>query len=145
MQRIETLGDREERGVERLVERTKRYLHSDKYVAMLEWAGTARNLSPFNAMMINLQCPQAQWVDTVQGWNERGRIVREDARPILILVTPGPIREVYDITETVGTDRRTIVEVLDDIDKTREKDQENEEARNRVLKRLDLPSTHISA
>jgi len=66
-------------------------------------------LSPFNVLLVEAQCPNAQYVFTARQWErDYGRRVKSTAKPIVYLdFSPvGFLYEVGDTEEIPGTDRR---------------------------------------
>ena len=53
---------------------------------MIEFMGQFRNYAPYNNMLVRIQNPTCRFYATAKDWAERfGRMVKEDARPMLIL------------------------------------------------------------
>jgi len=67
---------------------------------MLNFLRKFRKYSIWNAAMIRLQRPGALAVATENEWRLRGRYVNADAIPIIILQPFGPIRLVYELSDT---------------------------------------------
>jgi hypothetical protein len=62
------------------------------------------NLSAFNAMLVRVQRPGAAAVGSRRQWREVGRLINPDAIPIVVLQPFGPVRYVYEISDTEGDD-----------------------------------------
>ncbi len=68
------------------------YKSSKKYYDMLKMCGRFRRLSPFNAMLINIQKPMARYVLSEEEWLEEfHRNIKPNAQPLVILVPFGPV------------------------------------------------------
>ena len=60
------------------------------------------NLSVYNSMLVRVQRPGAAAVGSRRQWAERGRYMRPDAVPIVVLQPFGPVRFVFEIGDTDG-------------------------------------------
>ena len=79
-----------------------------------------RKLAPYNAMLVEMQRPGAKYVQTERQWREiYGRVIKPNARPLVILVPFGPVEFVFDIGDTIcypgGLFKRTDEDILDEI------------------------------
>ena len=79
------------------------YTSSKDYIELFDFAIRMRNLSPFNAMLVQIQKPGLIYVASAYDWQNRfERSVKNRARPLLILWPFGPIALVYDVDDTEG-------------------------------------------
>lgn len=77
------------------------YRSSRTFAELLEFVSAFRFYSPFNALLVYLQKPGAQFVATARTWRDRyGYAIRSGARPLIILRPRGPFLVVYDIDDT---------------------------------------------
>ncbi|MBR6022452.1 MAG: hypothetical protein IK066_08555 [Kiritimatiellae bacterium] len=99
----EGIEDRKEvlRGVDELFASAKEYASSSRFLELMEFAGRFKQYAPYNAMLIYLQRPGARFVLSPREWQKQyGRVVLKDKRPILILAPNGPLRCLFDVTDT---------------------------------------------
>lgn len=61
-----------------------------------------RHYSLLNSALILLQRPGATIVRSETSWNKRGRFVKLESSPIIILQPGGPVAPVYDYSDTYG-------------------------------------------
>lgn len=90
------------RAFDQLGRLAKRYRSSSAFGALLDFVIRMRGLSPYNAALLHLQKPGAREVRTAAEWHALGRRVRPEARPALLLHPGGPLRFVFDLSETEG-------------------------------------------
>jgi len=70
---------------------------------MVEFIGQFRGYAPYNNMLVRIQNPSCGYYATAKDWRERfGRVLKEDARPMLILAPMHPVMLVYDLDQTEG-------------------------------------------
>jgi hypothetical protein len=74
----------------------------DAFVEFLDFAKRFSNLSVYNAMLVRVQRPGSSAVGSRRQWKQQGRTVHPDAIPIVILQPFGPVRFVYEISDTEG-------------------------------------------
>jgi hypothetical protein len=68
----------------------------------LKFVHDFNDLSVYNAMLVRVQCPGACAVGSRKHWQEIGRWVKPDAVPIVILQPFGPVRFVFEVSDTEG-------------------------------------------
>ena len=68
----------------------------------LDFARKFNNLSVYNAMLVRLQRPGAAMVGSRKQWRGLGRRVLPDAIPIVILHPFGPVRFLFEMSDTDG-------------------------------------------
>ena len=79
-----------------------RQFRSSKYFRdLLRVCGRFRHLSPFNAMLVNLQKPESRWVLREHEWlRDYHRRLKPNAQPLIILVPFGPVDYLFEIGDT---------------------------------------------
>lgn len=55
--------------------------------------------SPFNCMLLHIQCPTATWVAPLEKWRALGCVLKRSARPLLILAPMHPVMFVFDVAD----------------------------------------------
>lgn len=91
------------KALDQLFLRSRKYRNSKAYLELLQFINRLPSLSPFNAFLIHMQYPGAQFVASAKKWEMHyGRTVKRDALPFVILVPFGPVEFVYDIADTEG-------------------------------------------
>ena len=79
------------------------YRSSKAFTGMLEFVKKFPGVAPYNAMLLHMQYPGCQLALTAEDWVLKyGRVVKLNARPLIILRTFGPISFVFDINDTEG-------------------------------------------
>jgi len=68
----------------------------------LEFVHGFNDLSVYNAMLVRVQRPGASAVGSRKHWAEVGRWVKPDAVPVVILQPFGPVRFVFEVSDTDG-------------------------------------------
>ncbi len=54
-------------------------------------------------MLVRLQNPSCSYYATARDWRDRfGRVIKEDARPLIILAPMHPVMVVFDLNQTEG-------------------------------------------
>ncbi len=89
--------------LDQLLEESRLYKSGRDYKDLLDFVIRLRNFAPFNAMLLQIQKPGLTYAASARDWQERfQRVVKEDARPLLILWPFGPVALVYDVADTDG-------------------------------------------
>lgn len=71
------------------------------YRDLLAFVARMRRFSPFNAMLLHRQKPGLSYATTAREWRRRWkRTVKEDARPLVVLMPFGPVGFVFDVQDT---------------------------------------------
>ncbi len=79
------------------------YRRSKAYFELIQFIGKFTRYSPYNAFLLHVQNPKVSFVATTRQWKKRhGRLVKPDARPLVILAPRGPVAFVYDLADTEG-------------------------------------------
>ena len=78
------------------------YRSSKHFYEVMKACARLRHLAPYNAMLVELQRPGAHYVLTAKQWRDQyHRVIKPNARPMLILVPFGPVGFVFDIGDTM--------------------------------------------
>jgi hypothetical protein len=98
-----TQGTNKHGPLDELFSATIAYRRSESYLALLKFISRFPKYAPYNCFLLHMQNPEISYVATRdQWWYRFGRLVKDDARPLLILVPMGPVAFVYDLAATVG-------------------------------------------
>jgi hypothetical protein len=80
-----------------------RYRYSQAYIEMVQFISRFPNYSPFNCFLLFTQNQSLTYVATAKTWSRKfRRQPKFDARPVLILAPMGPVRFVFDMSDTEG-------------------------------------------
>lgn len=130
--------------------------NSDDFIKFLRFIKRFRNRSPFNNALVFAQNPDCYYWATAQEWGKLGRLVKKEARPMVVLQPFSPIVFVYDYEDTEGeniADERLLhwFEEREDIyfsqkviDRTIKYLEEEEKIKVIFLKKGELTETHLS-
>jgi hypothetical protein len=89
--------------LDELFGRSRRFRKSKKFAEAVDFLAKFREYSPFNNMLVYLQNPLATYFATARHWQKAfGRLVKEDARGMVLLAPRTPVLMVYDIADTEG-------------------------------------------
>jgi len=76
---------------------------SKEFAEAIAFAAKFRAYAPFNNMLVYFQNPRATYFASARDWWQRfERTIKEDARPLIILMPFGPVMPVFDVDETEG-------------------------------------------
>lgn len=90
-----------ENKLDELFQNVKQYRSSSQYRALLKACRKFRNLAPYNAMLVSMQRPGANYVLNASDWKNRfNRWIKPNARPIIVLVPFGPVDYLFEISDT---------------------------------------------
>jgi hypothetical protein len=79
----------------------RHYRSSQSYRELIDYISRFRFYAPYNAMLLHVQMPGAEFVAPATRWlNQYGRILKADARPLVILQPMGPVMFVFDVSDT---------------------------------------------
>ena len=99
------IAERERIEADRLTEalgEAAAYRSSAQYRDLLRFVARMRRFSPFNAALLHRQKPGLKFAATARDWRARWkRAVKRDARPLVVLVSFGPVGFVYDVVDTL--------------------------------------------
>jgi hypothetical protein len=98
----EHAGERTTRTMlDQLLSRSKLYNTTRAFKDLMNFVVRLRNVAPFNTMLLQLQKPGLTYAASAYDWETRfQRLVKEDARPLLILWPFSPVALVYDVLDT---------------------------------------------
>lgn len=83
---------------------TDQYRKSSKFLELMRFVGRFRFYSPFNALLVHIQMPEATFVAPAgRWWSLYRRRIKPDARPLVILQPMGPVMFVFDVSQTEPT------------------------------------------
>jgi hypothetical protein len=89
------------RALDELFSLARQYRSSQAYHKLLQFIGRFKFYAPFNAMLVHLQMPGAQYVASPSAWlRDYGRRIKSEARPLVILRPMGPVMFVFDVSDT---------------------------------------------
>ena len=95
--------DAAKHSLDELFKVSSQYRSSDSYMRMLDFINQFPYIAPFNAMLAHIQMPGARYVLPPRKWYQYfGRVIKSEARPIVILRTMGPVDFVFDVSDTEG-------------------------------------------
>ena len=79
-----------------------RYYHTGKdYSELIKFVSRFRFYAPYNAMLLHIQMPGAQFVAPAIRWKSLyKRFIKVGARPLVILQPMGPVMFVFDVSDT---------------------------------------------
>ena len=87
--------------VDLLFQAVSSYSKCKEFKSLLAFCARFKHLSPYNAMLVQMQRPTATYVLTADEWkNKYNRVIKPDARPMIILVPFGPVDFVFDVYDT---------------------------------------------
>ena len=89
--------------IDDLLRKSAAYRFSDKFQEMVSFMARFREYAPYNNMLVRTQNPSCGFYARGKDWYEQfGRTLKEDARPMLILAPMHPVMLVYDLDQTDG-------------------------------------------
>ena len=131
------------RQVDLLYQAVSSYSKCKEFKSLLQFCAKHKHLSPYNAMLVQMQRPDAQYVLGANEWKYNyNRIIKSDARPLIILVPFGPVDFVFDIKDTEPTktmfpdDIKELLKVIEKADV--EKQLNIEEKLQKLINNLSL-------
>lgn len=93
--------DTAKHSLDELFSNARRYRSSKSYRELMDFISRFRFYAPYNAMLLHVQLPGAQFVAPATRWiNQYGRVLKVDARPLVILQPMGPVMFVFDVSDT---------------------------------------------
>jgi len=94
--------DAAKRSLDELFCNARRYRSSKSYRELIDFITRFRFYKPYNAMLLHIQMPGAEFVAPATRWrNLYGRTLKVEARPLVILQPMGPVMFVFDVSDTV--------------------------------------------
>ena len=108
--------DAAKHSLDELFKVSSQYRTSDSYMRMMDFINQFPYIAPFNAMLAHIQMPGARYVLPPRKWYQYfGRVIKSEARPIVILRTMGPVDFVFDVSDTEGEPLPADIEKLYDV------------------------------
>lgn len=97
--------DKELSTIDQLFKDVKRYRKCSEFQKRLEFYSSFPYLGVYNAELVAQQRPGARFVLTAKKWSEKyNRIIKANARPLIILVPFHPVDFLFDVTDTKPID-----------------------------------------
>ena len=91
--------------LDKLFAEVRAYKATRNYGEMLKFIGRFRDIAPFNLMLVQIQKPGSRYIATAEDWRVRfNRRPKPGARPLVIMHPFGPVRFVYELSDTEGKD-----------------------------------------
>ena len=91
--------------IDSLLQLGREYRGSAKFSEMISFMAKFREYKPFNNMLVRIQNPGCSFFATESHWRKKfNALLKEDARPILILAPKHPVLLVYDLDQVEGID-----------------------------------------
>lgn len=89
--------------VDALLRESAAYRSTEAFQEMVSFMANFRDYAPFNNMLVKLQRPSCSFFATQSDWRKRfGRVLTEDAKPMIILAPMHPVLLVYELDSTTG-------------------------------------------
>lgn len=89
--------------IDDLLRKSKLYRSSEAFKEMINFMGRFREYAPYNNLLVKVQNPSCGFYATGKDWEKKfHRVLKEDARPMLILAPMHPVMLVYDLDQTEG-------------------------------------------
>ena len=86
--------------LDNLFEEVKSFRYAKEVRALFDYCRKMQHLSAYNAALVYTQQPGNRLVLTAKQWYKENRLVKPNARPLIILIPFGPVGFVYDISDT---------------------------------------------
>lgn len=97
--------DKELSTIDQLFKDVKRYRKCSEFQKRLDFYSSFPYLGVYNAELVAQQRPGARFVLTAKKWSEKyNRIIKANARPLIILVPFHPVDFLFDVTDTKPID-----------------------------------------
>lgn len=102
--------------LDQLWQSVRSYRSCKNFKAVMDACARFRHLAPYNAMLVELQRPNAMYMLSEKEWQERfDRGIKPNSRPLIILVPFGPVDYLFDISDTYNMGTRLIPLTDEDI------------------------------
>ena len=99
--------------IDELLYLTGRYRNSREFYELMEFCARFRELSPYNAMLVQMQRPGSRYVLSASAWDKKySARVKLNARPMIILVPFGPVEYVFDVDDLDNFDERLKLKLI---------------------------------
>jgi hypothetical protein len=100
---LETPRKEVQTGIDSLIRKSVAYRSSAAFRELITFVARFREYAPYNNMLVKVQNPSCSYYATEKNWNEKfERLLKEDARPMLIIAPKHPVLLVYDLDQTEG-------------------------------------------
>lgn len=87
--------------IDELFNDVRRYRKSSEFRELIRFVARFKTLSPFNSMLAHMQRPESRFLLRASEWKKKyDRGIKEDARPIVILVPFGPVDFLFEVGDT---------------------------------------------
>ncbi len=103
---VENTSRKKEQGeLDELFERVGMYSKGKDLHELFKFIRKFRKMAPYNAMLLHIQRPGSIYVASADDWETRfNRSVKPEARPLVLLKPFGPVKFVFDVQDTEGTE-----------------------------------------
>lgn len=92
--------DKERSSIDRLFKDIKDYTTGPEFLKKLQFYTQFPYLGAYNAALVAEQRPGARFVLTAREWKRRGRKIKHNARPVMILLPFYPVEFLFDVSDT---------------------------------------------
>ena len=97
--------DNDKLTIDELFKRSRKYQNSNEFFRFFNFIARFNHYSRFNSMLVYLQDESVTFFGGANFWYKKfNRIVKEDARPYVILQPFSPVMLAYDVFQTEGKD-----------------------------------------
>jgi len=97
--------DNDKLTIDELFKRSRKYQNSNEFFRFFNFIARFNHYSRFNTMLVYLQDESVTFFGGANFWYKKfNRIVKEDARPYVILQPFSPVMLAYDVFQTEGKD-----------------------------------------
>jgi len=97
--------------IDELFHSVGKYRQSSEFRELLNFCRKFHYLSPYNAMLVQIQKPGASFVQTAGKWKSTYNVgIKQTARPLMILIPFGPVDFVFDLADIEGDSKGLIPE-----------------------------------
>lgn len=87
--------------LDELFSNVENFRETGSFQQMLDFVSRFKGVSPYNAFLLYQQRPGVKYVLNASQWAKKHkRIIKPNARPLIILVPFGPVDYVYDVSDT---------------------------------------------
>lgn len=89
--------------IDELLRRSWRFRNTKEFTKFFDFIARFHHYSRYNTMLVYIQNQAVTFFGGVSFWKKKfGRIIKEEARPYIILAPNGPVMLVYDVFDTEG-------------------------------------------
>ena len=94
------IRDKDISSITRLFQEIKEYRNSAEFMKKLEFYSNFPELAVYNAALVEQQRPGAKLVLSIKDWRKKRRMIKPNARPVIILKPFSPVEFLFDIADT---------------------------------------------